>query len=134
MRIFLIAALVAVTNLEGVMSMDVNEISEIKSAGIPVIVRSTKTHGDIVSINLVARGGVMLTPQSGALDLLASSLSKGTPSYSKEVIDRMMTETGALFGIETKLDSIEVGLTCLKKFVPVLLPVISEMLRSPNLT
>lgn len=119
--------------IQGAFAMDISQITETNVNGIPVIVRTTPTHGEIVSLVLTARGGVTLTPQAGALELLTSSLPKGTPSYTKEAIDRLLIETGAIFGIDAKSDSVEVSLTCLKKFIPSLMPIISEMLIQPSL-
>jgi len=118
----------------GAQNMDLTDTSNLQAAGMPIVLRETKTsYGEIVAFHMTARGGVTLTSQAGALDLLIESLSKGTPSHTKEDIDRILTQTGAVFAINARQDSIDLSLKCLKKYLPTLLPMISEMIRVPLL-
>lgn len=114
--------------------MDLTDVSETQVAGIRVILRESGTsYGEIVAFHITARGGLTITDKAGALNLLMDSLPKGIPSHSKEEIDRIITQTGAVFSVEARQDSIELSLKCLKKYLPTLLPIISEMIRVPLL-
>jgi zinc protease len=114
-------------------AMDLKDIESFSAAGMPAILRSTKDYGDIVAFQLTTKGSVALQPKAGAIELLLKAIHGGTPSYSKEQMDQIFTESGAIFGIEPKNDYVEVSLKCLKRFLPKLLPVISEMIRVPEL-
>lgn len=104
--------------------------------GMPVILRQTPHYEDvsseIVSFNLVSFGGATLTSKAGALELLSNLLSKGTYSYSKEKIDELLNRTGASLNIRADFDEIGIQLKCLKRFLPDLLPLVSEMARVPK--
>lgn len=113
--------------------MDLTDVTTFNTHEMPVILRSTKDYGDIVSILITARGGVTLSDKAGTIEMVIKLMSSGTPSYTKEQIDHIFAESGAVFSIEPRMDYIEVSLKCLKKFLPTLLPVISEMVRSPLL-
>ena len=112
-------------------AFDLSDVSEFKVGSLPVVLRSTKEFGDIVAVQAVAFGGVALTDKPGLLALFSESLHKGTPSYSKEDIDKIFAETGAVFDISARSEAIEISLKCLKKYLPKLLPVVSEIVRLP---
>jgi len=114
-------------------AFDLSDTTEFQTGNLRSILRTTKSYGDIVTMTISAKGGVLLSDRAGALDLLVSSLGKGTPSYSKEDIDRILNETGAVFGIDAKVDSVDASLKCLKKFLPKILPLASELIRVPLL-
>jgi zinc protease len=60
-------------------------------------------------------------------------MMKGTYSYTKDEIDELLNRTGASFNIRADFDEISLNLKCLKKFLPTLLPLISEIARVPKL-
>lgn len=114
--------------------MDLSDVRSFKVGALPVVLRSTQAFGEIVAFEMVARGTVTIPSKAGQLELLLDTMAHGTPSYSKEDIDRIFIESGAAFGIDPRSDYIEVSLKCLKKYLPKLLPVISEILTAPLLT
>jgi zinc protease len=118
---------------ERIFAMDLNDVQSFKVGNIQVILRSTNAFGDIVAFEATARGTVTVPTKAGQLELLLDTMPHGTPSYSKEDIDRLFIENGAAFGIDPRSDYVEVSLKCLKKFLPKLLPVVSEVLRVPLL-
>jgi zinc protease len=107
------------------------------SSGIPVIFRNAKDETgpseEVVALHITSYGGVMLTDKPGALDLLASLMTKGTYSYSKEKIDELMTRTGSSLSVEAGNDSIDISVRCLRRFLPELLSLVSELMRVPLL-
>ncbi len=117
----------------GAVSMDLKDVSSFNVGEIPTILRSTTSYGDIVTVSLIARGPAFANAKAGALGMLTAALDKGTPSYSKEDIDRLLNETGGILSIEPRGDAVEANLKCLKKFLPRLLPLFSEMIRVPLL-
>lgn len=112
---------------------DLTDVSEFKVGNLPVILRSTPSYGDIVVVAMSTYGASTLEATPGALDMLTRGMWKGTPSYSKEDIDRIITETGASPSIEAQPDAVTVTIKLLKKFIPQVFPVISEMLTNPLL-
>jgi zinc protease len=115
-------------------AMDLSEVESFNVGEIPVILRSTSAFGDIVAFEITARGTVTTPTKAGQLELLLDTMGHGTTSYTKEEIDRIFAENGAVFGVEPRADYVEVSLKCLKQFLGKLLPVMSEMLRSPTLS
>lgn len=130
-RLFSLSILALTFQISNGISMDLKDVTSFQSGTFPVILRSTKSYGDIVALTITAKGGVTLTDKAGALDLVVDTVTKGTPSYSKEDIDRIFTEAGAVFSIDARADSIELSLKCLKKFLPTLLPIVAEMITVP---
>jgi zinc protease len=116
-----------------VIGFDMKDVQEWEVDGIPTILRSTSSYGDIIALVVSSRGGTSLAGKAGALDLLASALAKGTPSYSKEDIDRILNETGAVLSIDARSDAVDVSLKALKKYLPQIMPMLSEMMRVPLL-
>ncbi len=112
-------------------AFDLSDVTEFKAGNLPVVLRSTKDFGDIVAVQAVAYGGIALSDKAGLLALFTETLHKGTPSYSKEDIDRIFAETGAVFDISAQSESVELSLKCLKRHLPKLLPVVSEIVRLP---
>jgi len=110
---------------------DLSDVTEFKVGPLPVVLRSTKDFGEIVAVQAIASGGVALTDKAGLLSLFAETLHKGTPSYSKEDIDHILSETGAVFDISARSESVELTLKCLKRHLPKVLPVVSEIVRLP---
>lgn len=104
---------------------------------LPVILRPTEKFqdisSDIVAFHITAFGGVKLSDKMGALELLSELLTKGTYSYSKEEINKILVRTGASLHIDAGYDAFTVQLKCLKKFLPELLPMLSEIVRVPLL-
>ena len=111
--------------------MDLSNINELKVNSMPVIVRSSDTFDEIVAIIISARGGAGITDKAGVLEMLESLLTSGTYSYTKDQIDKLFTRYGAHLSISSGADYLEVSLKCLKKYLPELLPVISELVRVP---
>jgi len=107
-----------------------------KVEGMPVILRETPSFADIsseiVSINLISYSGVEATPKAGALELLSNVMVRGTYSYSKDKIDQILNRTGASLSVRADFDEISVNLKCLKRFLPELMPIVSEIVRVPN--
>lgn len=130
MKLFATLFLLATT---GATAMELNDVQSLDAYGVPLILRSTPSYGDIVSIEITAKGGVSLASKAGTLDLLIRTLSAGTPSYSKEDIDRIFSSTGTQFGVDARADYIELSIKCLKRFLPTILPVVIEMITKPNL-
>src|SRR5206468_963305 len=95
---------------------------------VPVVLRKTDAFGDIVAMNISAPGGVLASTKAGVLDLMAQVMAMGTESYSKERIDELFAEKGVHFSVDPRNDYLEVNIKCLKKFLPDVLPVVSEML------
>jgi len=112
----------------GVVSFSVKEM--------PVILNNTgpihDVSDEIVALRINAFGGVNLTKKAGALDIFTKMLSRRTYSYSKEKIDEIFTRTGASVSASGSFESISVTIKCLKRFLPEVLPVISEMIRVPK--
>ncbi len=113
--------------------MNHSDIQTFNVESIPVILRSTDAFGDIVAFEWAARGAVTAATKPGAVELLLSTITDGTKSYSKEAIDRILIESGAVHGFGAKSDYIEGSLKCLKRFLPTLLPIFSEMMTHPKL-
>ncbi len=113
------------------------DMESFKVEDIPVILRTTPKYPDvsseIVSFNLVAYAGTNATSKAGVLELLSNVLIRGTYSYSKEKIDEILTRTGASLNVRADFDEISLNLKCLKKFLPELLPIMSEIARVPKL-
>jgi len=103
---------------------------------MPIVLRQTTDTGlessNIVAFELTAFGGVNLADKAGTLTLMTNLLKKGTYSYSKEQIDGLLTKTGADLSINAGYDSVNITLKCLKRFLPELLPLVSEMIRVPK--
>lgn len=114
-------------------ALDLKDMQTFTAAGMPGILRSTKDDGEIVAFQISTKGSVNLQNKAGVIEMLLKTMHSGTPTYSKEQIDQIFAESGAIFSIEAKNDYIEVSLKCLKRFLPKLLPIISEMIRTPDL-
>lgn len=114
-----------------------DSISTFSLASVPIILKQTKPKADIsgqiVAIEISAHGGVKLSPKAGVLTILSEVLPNGTYSYSKEEIDQLLRETGASLSVAARLDRFVVSLKCLKKYLPKLLPLLSELMRVPLL-
>lgn len=113
--------------------MDLSDVKQFQTLSSSVILKSTDAFGEIVAFEITFPGTVTLPPTSGLLEWLTHTITHGTKSYTKEQIDQIFAEKGAVFGIDARPDAIEVSLKCLKKFLPDLLPIISEMLTAPLL-
>jgi len=104
--------------------------------GIPVILRDTGIPNDvseeIVAIEITAFGGVSLSDKPGVLGMMTSVIPKGTYSFSKEQIDDTLTRTGADFSLSPSNESVTMSVKALRRFLPELLPMMSEMLRVPK--
>lgn len=114
--------------------MDLADVQSFQVDSMPVVLRSTPSYGDIVAFQITSNGGPTLSDKSGAVELLLKTISSGTPSYSKEEIDRILTMSGAVFSVDPRQDYLEISVKCLKRFLPVILPILSEMIRTPLLT
>ncbi len=114
-------------------AMDLMDVESFKSNEMPIVLRETDSYGDIVAFQISVPGTVTASTKAGAIELLAKTLAAGTPTYSKEEIDTVLTRTGALFSIDPRPDYMDISLKCLKKFLPKILPIVSEMLRIPLL-
>lgn len=108
-----------------------------KVEGMPVILRETPAFADIsseiVSINLVSYAGAQAATKAGVLELLSNVMLRGTYSYSKDKIDQVLNRTGASLSVRADFDEISVTLKCLKRFLPELMPIVSEVVRVPKL-
>lgn len=119
-------------------SLDLTKnVKSFSAAGIPVILKKTDNQNrvtdEIVALELIAHGGVALTEKAGVLQILTHVMTRGTYNFTKEEIDNLLIRTGASFGISPSSTEITISLKCLKKFLPELLPLISELLRVPLL-
>ena len=103
---------------------------------MPVILNNTgpihNVSDEIVAMRINAFGGVNLTKKAGALDIFTKMLSHGTYNFSKEKIDEVFIRTGASVSVSASFESVSITLKCLKRFLPEILPVISEMIRVPK--
>ncbi|TVQ78485.1 MAG: insulinase family protein, partial [Bradymonadales bacterium] len=141
MRACLGALLVLMTGGSGLMAQSFDFTAGTQSffteSGIPVIFRVPKQEPgpvqEVVSLRISAFGGVELTEKAGALDLLSGLLMRGTYSYSKDQIDDLLTRTGARLSVSADQDSVELSLRCLRRFLPELLPLVSEIVRVPKM-
>lgn len=113
--------------------MDLSDVHSFTVASIPVVLRSTKSFDQIVAFEIAARGAVTIPKKAGAMDLLLAVVSDGTKSYTKEDIDRIFIQSGAIHSMDAKSDYVDVSLKVLKKYIPTILPIFSEMIRVPNL-
>lgn len=113
----------------------VRDTQSFSAAGMPVILRTTSPDpdisGEIVSFQISAFGGASLSNKAGVLSMMTQVMTKGTYRYSKEQIDEIFSKAGASFGISAGEQSVQVSLKCLKRFLPTLLPIISEIIRVP---
>ncbi len=108
-----------------------------KVEGMPVILRDTPAFADIsseiVSLSLISYAGAQTTTKAGVLELLSNVMVRGTYSYSKDKIDQILNRTGASLSVRADFDEISVNLKCLKRFLPELMPIVSEIVRVPKL-
>lgn len=120
-------------------TLDLTENTEsfLLKSGVPVILRSAKDElgpsAEVVALRITAYGGVTLSEKPGALGLLAELMMKGTYSYSKEAIDELLTRTGSSLNVEAGNDSIDVSLRTLRRSLPEILPLVSELIQRPLL-
>lgn len=112
------------------------DVESFTSADMPVILRntgpSTSIADEIVALRITAFGGLSLADKPGVLGVMSSAMSKGTYRFSKEKIDETLTRTGAVFSISPSKDAVHISLKCLKRFLPEVLPIVSEVLRVPK--
>lgn len=111
--------------------LNLNDVTSLNAAGMPIILRTTDSYGEIVAFQIAAYGGVMHSQKAGVLEMIAKVIANGTYSFSKEDIDQIFTESGAAFSIDASTDNFSLSLKCLRRFLPKLLPVVSEIIRRP---
>lgn len=112
------------------------EVSTFSVNTIPVILRSVPPEGqvtdEIFSMKITAFGGAKLADTPGVLEMMTRLMMRGSYSFSKEQIDETLTRTGTSLSISASGDSLSLSLKCLKKFLPEILPMVSDMIRNPK--
>ncbi len=113
------------------------EMQSFSVEGMPIILRSTSEYPDvsseIVTLSVVSFAGAEISQKAGTMDILTQVMMKGTYSYTKDQIEEIFNRTGASFNIRADFDEISVTLKCLKRFLPQILPIVSEIIRVPKL-
>ena len=100
--------------------------------GIKVIFKKNTT-SDVVSFRIAYRGGVYeLNKDNAGVEALLMNLSlKGTKKFSKEQLNKMFFKYGLDVSPLTQSDLSIYKLKCLKKYFPIALNVLIDIVKNP---
>lgn len=87
----------------------------------------------LVTISVSVRAGSLFetADKRGISELVASSLTEGTKSYTADQISELTDKYGASFGVGTSEERITVSLRCLAENMAELVPILAEMVYEP---
>src|SRR6056297_2995386 len=86
---------------------------------------------DIIKIDFLFRAGNWYQPKPLVATATNEMLNEGTINYTSEEIAEVMDYYGAFFKTGTNKDTARISMLCLNKNLEKLLPVLSEIVKSP---
>lgn len=87
---------------------------------------------EVIKIELVFKGGKWFESKNGAAYFTVNNLREGTENYTSKEISTILDHYGAYMALSSGLDYSSVGLYCLNKYLPEVLPVLSEIIYKPS--
>ncbi|MGK7391315.1 MAG: M16 family metallopeptidase [Candidatus Cyclobacteriaceae bacterium M2_1C_046] len=86
---------------------------------------------EVIKIEFVFNAGKWYESKNGASYFTVNSLREGTETYTSKEISALLDHYGAYLELSSGFDYSSVGLYCLNKYLPEVLPVLAEMIYKP---
>lgn len=111
-------------------SLQVAEVTNLPN-GVRLHIIKSETQ-PVIRLDFVFKAGKVSESKKGVSDLSAKMLFEGTKNYTAKQIAETVAYYGASFENNHGYDRTEFTLYCLSKYVPDLLPVVTDVLQNPT--